>query len=456
MIDKLKKITVIPYEYIKDFLQINPLFLELEVEKPTFVVGDLHQDENSFFAILEATQFFEKDINLIFLGDYIDRGRNIWLLNKILYLKNEYKDRVFLLRGNHETYEDSQVLPPITDENGFFKQLELFKKQYPQYINDELIEFYKYFFNTLSIGIVLKYKNFRFFLTHANVPRINLGKNSNFTNLEEVALAFNPIGISYINDFLWNDLGNTNYTSEVRYQVSRDEINYFLEKFKCDYIIRAHQYVKEGYRLDDRVITIFSNGIKSPISKEKNINSVYNGIPAIFEIMSGKIYQVDINMKKLIPVHQIFYTSYNKNLFSFPELRKISRLSYLGNTKKLSISDLYTNRKKSFVLKKELSYNDLKEFYGIKVDFKIELGLDYVINKSKSSILLVDGNILKPREKIKIFYPLFVNNIMIEAESVQLSFKRKLFQNYRVKYSDLRKKSVLSGNKFYNKKRRKS
>ena len=456
MIDKLKKITVIPYEYIKDFLQINPLFLELEVERPTFVVGDLHQDENSFFAILEATQFFEKDINLIFLGDYIDRGRNIWLLNKILYLKNEYRDRIFLLRGNHETYEGSQILPPITNENGFFKQLELFKKQYPQYINDELIEFYKYFFNTLSIGIVLKFKNFRFFLTHANVPRINLGKKNSFTNLEEIALAFNPIGISYMNDFLWNDLGSKNYTSEVRYQVSRDEINYFLEKFKFDYIIRAHQYVKEGYKLDDRVITIFSNGINSPISKEKNINSVYNGIPAIFEITSGKIYQVDINMKKLIPVHKIFYKPYRKNKIYFPKLKGLSNLCYLGNPDKLLILDLYTNRKKNFIFKKELTYNDLKEFYGVKIDFKIELGLDYIINKSKNSPLLVDGKILRPKEKKKISYPLFVNNLMIKAEVKKLFFIRKVFKNNKVKYFNLRKKSVLSGNKFYNKKRRKS
>ena len=78
MIEKLKKITVLPLEYLHDeILKIEPLILNIKINKPTFIVGDLHQDENAFFAILEATKFFEKDINLIFLGDYIDRGKNI-------------------------------------------------------------------------------------------------------------------------------------------------------------------------------------------------------------------------------------------------------------------------------------------------------------------------------------------------------------------------------------------
>jgi len=275
MIEKLKKITVLPLEYLNnEVLRIEPLILNIKINQPTFIVGDLHQDENAFFAILEATKFFEKDINLIFLGDYIDRGKNIWLLNKLLYLRNEFKDRVILLRGNHETSKGSKVLSPITHENSFFYQLELFKEKYPQYINDEIIEFYKNFFETLPIGIIAEYDNFRFFLTHANVPRIDL-KKAFPKNLEKLLKSTNPIGISYINDFLWNDLGDNHYTSKVRYEVSKEEINYFLKKYGFDYIIRAHQFVKDGYRIDDRVFSVFSTGIG--FIKDKNLGfSVYS------------------------------------------------------------------------------------------------------------------------------------------------------------------------------------
>ena len=53
MIEKLKKITVLPLEYLHDeILKIEPLILNIKINKPTFIVGDLHQDENAFFAIL--------------------------------------------------------------------------------------------------------------------------------------------------------------------------------------------------------------------------------------------------------------------------------------------------------------------------------------------------------------------------------------------------------------------
>ena len=343
MIEKLKKITVLPLEYLNnEVLRIEPLILNIKINQPTFIVGDLHQDENAFFAILEATKFFEKDINLIFLGDYIDRGKNIWLLNKLLYLRNEFKDRVILLRGNHETSKGSKVLPPITHENSFFYQLELFKEKYPQYINDEIIEFYKNFFETLPIGIIAEYDNFRFFLTHANVPRIDL-KKAFPKNLEKLLKSTNPIGISYINDFLWNDLGDNHYTSKVRYEVSKEEINYFLKKYGFDYIIRAHQFVKDGYRIDDRVFSVFSTGIG--FIKDKNLASAYNGIPAIFEITRGKFYQVDINSKSLEKGKKVYYKKFIPKNIKFPKPKKSLRTG-ITNGLASSTSSRYTQRQR--------------------------------------------------------------------------------------------------------------
>ena len=438
MIDKLKKITVIPYEYIVEFLEtVNP-FLEIDINKPTFIIGDLHQDENSFFAILEATKFFEKDINLIFLGDFVDRGKNIWLINKILYLRHEFKDRVFILRGNHETSDSSKILPPLRDENGFFYQLEVFKNYYPEYITDELIEFYKYLFETFPIGIIAKYKNYKFFLTHANVARINL-KNFYPFKLSQFLKLKNPIGISYLNDFVWNDIGDDNYTSKVRYEVSKDEVNYFLKKFGFDYVIRGHQYVKEGYSIDDRVITVFSTARNSPLSKEKNANSAYNGIAAVFELTRGKIYQVDIFLKKLIPIKKIYYTKFKSSIINFPQLSFSKDMAYIGDISKVKIEDLYTNKVKEFILEDEFDYNKLRSLYGIDIKFKIKLSDNFIINLSKKSIL-VDGKLLEPNKKMKIFYPLFVNHLKISPLKRCNILKLKYFKNYRVWYKDLRKK----------------
>jgi predicted phosphodiesterase len=457
MIENLKKVKIIPYDYLVQFLnEKDSPFITLDVKKPTFIIGDLHQDENSFFAILETTRFFEEDINLIFLGDYIDRGKNPWLINKLLYLKNEFKDRVFLLRGNHETSENSKILAPQTDERGFFNQLEYFKKNYPQYMNDEIVEFYKKFFETLPIGIILQFNQFKFFLTHANIPRINLKIKKYHKNLERIIKIKNPIGIPYINDFLWNDLGDKNFTSNVRYQVSKDEINLFLKQFEFDYIVRGHQFVKEGFKIDDRVITIFSTGQNSPLHKEEqNLNSAYNGVPAIFEVTSAKIYQIDIFSKKLIPRETIFY-NHNRDLeCSFPKLENkiTSPLTYRGDIKRIFVKDLYTNKKRKFVLKNELTYNDLNIFYGIDVSFKIELGENYIINNSKVNIL-VDNRYLLPNRKMKISYPIIINkHLKIDSVRKKTFFRLKKFTKNFFIEKDLRKINGIPRYKFYNKKR---
>jgi Calcineurin-like phosphoesterase len=44
------------------------------------------------------------DTNYLFLGDYVDRGyHSVELLSLIIALKVRYKDRLFILRGNHES-----------------------------------------------------------------------------------------------------------------------------------------------------------------------------------------------------------------------------------------------------------------------------------------------------------------------------------------------------------------
>ena len=55
-----------------------------------YVIGDLHDDLKTFDQILKGINYennFDK-INLIFLGDYVDRGKDrLTLMNKIIFLK---------------------------------------------------------------------------------------------------------------------------------------------------------------------------------------------------------------------------------------------------------------------------------------------------------------------------------------------------------------------------------
>ena len=73
-----------------------------------FIVGDLHGDLPSLFISLQLyidVLRTNPDTNIIFLGDYTDRGLNsLEILDIITTLKLFYPKRVYLGRGNHEDF----------------------------------------------------------------------------------------------------------------------------------------------------------------------------------------------------------------------------------------------------------------------------------------------------------------------------------------------------------------
>ena len=82
-----------------------------EPEKSFYVVGDLHDDMQSFDQILRSVDFSKnfENIRLIFLGDYVDRGKDrLSLINKIITLKYFLPNSIYLLKGNHELYRVDQ------------------------------------------------------------------------------------------------------------------------------------------------------------------------------------------------------------------------------------------------------------------------------------------------------------------------------------------------------------
>ena len=67
-----------------------------------FVIGDIHGCLNKLQLLFEKIDPRPDIDQLVFLGDYIDRGENsIGVLEYLLQLKETYRDTVFLM-GNHE------------------------------------------------------------------------------------------------------------------------------------------------------------------------------------------------------------------------------------------------------------------------------------------------------------------------------------------------------------------
>jgi len=83
----------------------------LEIEAPLKIVGDIHGQFYDLLRLFGHAGYPETGSNkFLFLGDYVDRGRqSIETITLLLAYKVLYPDRVHLLRGNHESAKISRM-----------------------------------------------------------------------------------------------------------------------------------------------------------------------------------------------------------------------------------------------------------------------------------------------------------------------------------------------------------
>jgi serine/threonine-protein phosphatase 2A catalytic subunit len=89
------------------------------VKCPVSVCGDVHgqhQDLVELFRIGGTCP----DTNYLLMGDYVDRGyHSVETVTLLVALKVRFKDRITILRGNHESRQITQVYVPLPAAHRF-------------------------------------------------------------------------------------------------------------------------------------------------------------------------------------------------------------------------------------------------------------------------------------------------------------------------------------------------
>lgn len=159
------------------FLQ-QPILLELEA--PLKICGDIHGQYTDLLRLFEYGGF-PPEANYLFLGDYVDRGKqSLETICLLLAYKIKYPENFFLLRGNHECASINRIY-------GFYDEC---KRRY----NIKLWKTFTDCFNCLPIAAIIDEK---IFCCHGGLsPDLQVILFLNF--LFETYVAYNSVIPDYI------------------------------------------------------------------------------------------------------------------------------------------------------------------------------------------------------------------------------------------------------------------
>jgi len=226
------------YEIIKN----QPVFIELD--SPINICGDIH---GQFYDLLRLFNYGGEPpkANYLFLGDYVDRGKNsLETIILLLCYKIKYPENFFMLRGNHESDNINKIY-------GFYDEC---KRRF----NIKLWKKFNDLFNIFPISAIIEDK----------ILCMHGGLSPNLVNFDSLKKIVRPTEIpdsGLLCDLLWSDPAeNIDKWGEnergVSYTFSEKIVNEFLDKNDLDLICRAHQVVENGYEFfaNRQLLTIFS------------------------------------------------------------------------------------------------------------------------------------------------------------------------------------------------------
>ncbi|KAJ2593254.1 type 1 serine/threonine-protein phosphatase catalytic subunit glc7, partial [Coemansia sp. RSA 1722] len=216
----------------------------LELEAPIKICGDIH---GQYYDLLRLFEYggFPPEANYLFLGDYVDRGKqSLETICLLLAYKIKYPENFFILRGNHESACINRIY-------GFYDEC---KRRY----NIKLWKTFTDCFNCLPIAAIIDEKIFS----------MHGGLSPDLISMDQIKRIMRPTDVpdtGLLCDLLWSDPdkdihGWSENDRGVSFTFGPDIVYKFLQKHDLDLVCRAHQVVEDGYEFfaKRKLVTLFS------------------------------------------------------------------------------------------------------------------------------------------------------------------------------------------------------
>ena len=230
-------------EQAENLLHQEPNVLRLS--QPITICGDIHGQFRDLLEIFRISGIPPKT-QYLFLGDYVDRGANsIQSISFLLALKIKYPDRIFLLRGNHES-------TLLSSSYGFKDEI------ISKYGSDFVFRYFNDVFNSFPLAAIISNS---IFCIHGGFSRDAM----RIKDIEEIFRFQDIPSVSILTDLLWNDPIDEDITFRQSPRNAGNlyglkSVDQFLNMNHLNMVVRAHQVVPQGYKYsrNSKVLTLFS------------------------------------------------------------------------------------------------------------------------------------------------------------------------------------------------------
>nr|CDJ96954.1 Metallophosphoesterase domain containing protein [Haemonchus contortus] len=224
------------------FLSQPPM---VELDSPVKICGDTHGQYIDLLRLFNKGGFPPLS-NYLFLGDYVDRGKqNLEVILLMIAYKLRFPKNFFLLRGNHECANVNRAY-------GFYEECNR------RYQSQRMWQAFQDVFCVMPLTALVSDK----------ILCMHGGLSPHLQSLDQLRNITRPtdaLGATLEMDLLWADpvIGLNGFQANIRgasYGFGPDILAKYCQLLNIDLVARAHQVVQDGYEFfgGRKLVTIFS------------------------------------------------------------------------------------------------------------------------------------------------------------------------------------------------------